>query len=88
LIAASGAGRYHCGMQLYLFASHGQPSVSAFTADAAGTNLPAQFAPWHAVNAGQPIPLGSRSSPIATAVQREGYYLLAAGRHAPCDPSA
>jgi hypothetical protein len=66
-------------MQIYLFASNSHPSVSAFTSDKAGGNLPADYAPWFPVNTGRTVLIDSPSVRIAEAIQQEGYFLLAGG---------
>jgi hypothetical protein len=66
-------------MQIYLFASNSHPSVSAFTADKAGGNLPADYAPWFPVSADRTILIDSPSVRIAGDIQHRGYFLLAGG---------
>ena len=78
-IAAIYVMSLYLSMQLYLFTSCSRPTVSAFTSDDTGANLPREYAPWRAVNDGRAIAIGSPSSSIAAAVQRDGYFLLAAG---------
>lgn len=72
---------YATGMQIYLFASRSHSSISAFTSDETAGNLPADYAPWFPVNAGRAIPVGSPSDHIAAAVQKDGFFLLAARAH-------
>ncbi len=36
-------------MRLFIFKSEANPELRAFSADAQSSNLPSQFAPWHAV---------------------------------------
>jgi hypothetical protein len=63
-------------MEIYLFASDSRPSVSAFTSDKAGSNLPVEYSPWRAANSGNAMLIGSDTDPIAAAVRRDGYFLL------------
>jgi hypothetical protein len=70
-------------MEIYLFASDRHPSVSAFSSDKAGGNLPTDYAPWLTVNNGRAIPIGSSSDKIAATIEQDGYFLLSArARHA------
>jgi hypothetical protein len=66
-------------MQIYHFASHSHPSVSAFTSDKAGDNLPADYAPWFPVNPDRAIFADSPSKRIAEDIRGHGYFLLAGG---------
>ncbi len=63
--------------QIYLFASDRHPSVSAFTSDKDGRNLPTAYGPWQPVNSGRALLIGSQSDRIAAAVQADGFILLA-----------
>jgi hypothetical protein len=65
-------------MQIYIFISESQPSVRAFTEDGTGGNLPREYAPWRAANAGRAMLIGSASDPVAKAVQRDGFFLVSA----------
>jgi hypothetical protein len=66
-------------MQIYLFTSNRHPSVTAFTSDKTGGDLPADYAPWFPVNNGRTILLDSLSEQIAKGLQQRGYFLLAGG---------
>ena len=66
-------------MKVYLFNSDREPSVSAFTSDESGRNLPAHFAPWRPLNGGKGLYLGSASDPIADAIRIDGYHLVRRG---------
>ncbi len=66
-------------MQIYLFASNSHPSVTAFTSDREGSNLPADYAPWVVVNTSRTICIEPPSERIAEAIQQHGYFLLAGG---------
>jgi hypothetical protein len=68
--------RYRVGMQIYIFASGSHPNVSGFTSDQTGGNLPAEYVPWRPVNGGKAMLVGSDIDPVATAVERDGYFLL------------
>jgi hypothetical protein len=63
-------------MRAYLFASELDPSVSAFSNDGDGANLPAAYAPWRALNGGASLLVGPSSMPILDAIKRQGFYLL------------
>ena len=69
-------------MQIYLFASNSYPSVSAFTSDETGGNLPPDYAPWFSVRRGRTLHIEAPSNHIAAAIQRDGFFLLAASGHA------
>ena len=64
------------GMQVFIFASESCQSISAFTSDDTGANLPAAYAPWRAVNGGRAMAVGGGTDPVARAVERDGYFLL------------
>jgi hypothetical protein len=65
-------------MKIYLFASDSHPSVSAFSSEKTGGNLPTDYAPWLPVNSGRAIPIGSSSDRIAAIIEQDGYFLLSA----------
>jgi hypothetical protein len=67
---------YRDGMQIYIFASDSHSTVSAFTSDQKGGNLPTDYAPWRHVNGGKAMLVGSVADPVAVAVLRGGYFLL------------
>jgi hypothetical protein len=67
-----------CPMDIYRFVSDSTPSVSAFTSDRTGNNLPADYAPWRAV--GGRIELIGSDDPVARVVANNGLFLLS-GRH-------
>jgi hypothetical protein len=66
-------------MQIYQFASHSHPSVSAFTSNRAGDNLPDDYAPWFPINPDRAMFIDSPSERIAEAIRRHGFFLLAGG---------
>jgi|ERR1700712_958163 hypothetical protein len=68
----------HFTMQVYIFDSDIDPSVRAFTSDRTGSNLPAEFAPWRAGNAGKSMHIGSSTDPIAISVEADGYLIIRA----------
>jgi hypothetical protein len=68
--------RYRDGMQIYIFASDSHSTVSAFTSDQTGGNLPTDYAPWRHVNGGKAMFVESVADPVAVAVLRGGYFLL------------
>ena len=67
---------YRDDMQIYIFASNIYPTVSAFTSDQTGGNLPTDYAPWRHVNGGKAMFVGTIADPVAVAVRRDGYFLL------------
>jgi hypothetical protein len=67
-----------CPMDIYRFDSDSTPTVRAFTSDLTGNNLPADYAPWHAV--GGRVELIGSGDPIARVVARHGLFLLS-GRY-------
>jgi hypothetical protein len=66
-------------MQIYQFASRSHPSVSAFTSNKAGDNLPNEYAPWFPINPDRAMFIDSPSERIAEAIRRHGFFLLAGG---------
>jgi hypothetical protein len=50
---------------IYIFVSDLRAGVRAFTADPTGTNLPTEYGPWHAVNGGRAMAIGSDQDPVA-----------------------
>jgi hypothetical protein len=75
-------------MHVYIFASDSHPSLSAFTSDQTAGNLPIDYAPWRAVNAGNALFIASETDPIAEAVKRDGYFLLSGKTQASNGPGA
>ena len=73
------ANYHRNGMEIYTFISVSRPSVSAFTSDETGGNLPADYAPWQVVGYGKGKPLSSVAETVARAVQRAGYFLISGG---------
>jgi hypothetical protein len=67
---------YRSVMQIYIFVSDLRVSVRAFTADATGGNLPTEYAPWHAVNGGRAMAVGSDQDPLVRAVAHDGFFLV------------
>jgi hypothetical protein len=70
-------------MQIYIFVSDLHSSIRAFTSDATGGNLPTEYAPWHAVNGGRAMAIGSDRDPLARAVAQDGFFLVTTREHAP-----
>jgi hypothetical protein len=62
---------------IYKFASRTHSSVKAFSSDETGSNLPEDYAPWYAVGSGAAIPVRRNTDPVAKAVERDGYFLVA-----------
>ena len=65
-------------MRLYIFKSEARPDLRAFGGDLAGSQLPKQFSPWHAIGAVAP----DRNPPhelsrdvIETAIKTQGFQL-------------
>jgi hypothetical protein len=67
--------RYRYYMLIFIFASDTHLSVSAFTSDRTGGNLPTNYAPWRQVNGGRAMLVGSNIDPVSMAIQRDGYFL-------------
>jgi hypothetical protein len=67
---------YRDVMQIYIFVSDLRTSIRAFTADTTGGNLPAEYAPWHAVNGGRAMAAGSHQDPVVRAIARDGFFLV------------
>jgi hypothetical protein len=65
-------------MRLFIFKSEPKPELRAFGGDLAGSQLPKQFGPWHAIGAVAP----DRNPPhelsrevIETAIKNQGFQL-------------
>jgi hypothetical protein len=69
-------------MLIYFFISDSHPSVSSFTTDKSGENLPADYMPWRTVNGGRPIHIDAPSDQIAASIRQDGYSLLGTTEHA------
>jgi hypothetical protein len=63
-------------MRLYTFTSDGNQSVTAFTRDRTGKNLPTIYAPWCPVNASKAMAIDSNADPVGRAVRRDGFFLI------------
>ncbi len=63
-------------MQIYLYISEKDPTVSCFTSDPAGANLPTEFAPWRQSNGGNSLSAGAGADPVSVEVRERGYYLV------------
>jgi hypothetical protein len=63
-------------MKVFIFISDKEPSVRALTSDQMGGNLPAEYAPWSAINNGSGLLLASANDPIAVAIKVDGYSLV------------
>jgi hypothetical protein len=65
-------------MRIYIFKSEAQSGLRAFAGDIAGSKLPDQFRPWHAVGVIAPdkAPPHALSRPhIEKAIQEHGFQL-------------
>jgi hypothetical protein len=64
-------------MHIYMFASRHDASVFGFTDNPTGSNLPAEFAPWHALGIQVMSGAGSANGAemILAAIRVSGYYL-------------
>ena len=65
-------------MRLFIFKSTSRPNLRAFGADLAGSQLPKQFSPWHAVGAVAPDkdpPHGLSRDVIEPAIKSQGFQL-------------
>jgi hypothetical protein len=63
-------------MQVYLFISNKESKVRALTPDETGENLPADYAPWQALNSGWPTTIGSKTDPVSAAIAMDGFFLM------------
>ena len=74
-------------MTFALFRSSSDPNLFGFTADAEGSNLPAELGPWekagggtaHRLSAGADLEALASSDLIIKAVEEDGYFLAMGG---------
>jgi hypothetical protein len=65
-------------MRLYIFKSDAGPDLRAFSGDLAGSQLPKQFSPWHAIGAVAPDrdpPHELSRDVIENAIKTQGFQL-------------
>ena len=65
-------------MNIYIFQSEGKTELRAFAGDAAGSKLPSQFRPWHAVGvvgAGKALPHNVSRPAVEDAIAEHGFQL-------------
>jgi hypothetical protein len=62
-------------MQIYIFSSVRNSSVSAFTSDSTAANLPIAYAPWRS-SMDTALPTWGLADPIMAAIQRDGFFLV------------
>jgi len=65
-------------MRIYIFKSAGKGELRAFAGDSAGSKLPQQHGPWHAVGVIRPENKPPHNFPrpeIEAAIEREGFQL-------------
>jgi hypothetical protein len=65
-------------MRIFIFKSDANPDLRAFGGDLAGTQLPSQFSPWHAIGAVAPDrdpPHNLSRDAIETAIGKQGFQL-------------
>lgn len=65
-------------MRLYIFKSEAKSDLRAFAGDPAGTKLPGQYRPWHAVgvvSADRNPPHGLSRRTIESAIDERGFQL-------------
>jgi hypothetical protein len=65
-------------MRIYIFKSEARPDLRAFGGDLAGSQLPDQFKPWHAIGAIAPDrdpPHNLSRDTIETAIKDNGFQL-------------
>jgi hypothetical protein len=73
------------GLMIYLFWSLSDTTISCFTIDPEGANLPDEFAPWEKNGGGEAIYTGAlldgceEQNSIVLAVERDGLYVLQIG---------
>ena len=66
-------------MRIFIFKSDASSDLRAFGGDLAGTQLPSQFKPWHAVGAVAPDqapPYKLSRETIETAISKQGFQLF------------
>jgi hypothetical protein len=59
-------------MEIYIFSSVRNSSVSAFTSDSTAANLPIAYAPWQS-SMGTALPTWGLADPVMAAIQRDGF---------------
>ena len=65
-------------MRIYIFKSAGKAELRAFAGDSAGSKLPQQHGPWHAVGVIRPEGTPPHNFPrpdIEAAIERDGFQL-------------
>jgi len=65
-------------MRIFIFKSEARPDLRAFSGDLAGSQLPKQFSPWHAIGAIAPDrdpPHELSRDVIETAIKTQGFQL-------------
>jgi hypothetical protein len=73
----------HQAMQIYMFRSVRNSSVSAFTSDSTAANLPIAYAPWQS-SMDTAFPAWGLADAVIAAIQRDGFFLV--NRRAPAAP--
>ena len=63
-------------MHAYLYASTIDPDMYAFSVQATGGNLPAEYAPWRRLNRGSSHLAGPACIHILQGLERDGYYRI------------
>ena len=63
-------------MHVYVFVTTSDPTVRAFSHDAKGDNLPAEYAPWRRDSGDDVIAIDLPADPMAKDIRRKGYYLV------------
>jgi hypothetical protein len=69
-------------MQIYIFSSVRNSSVSAFTSDSTAANLPVAYAPWQP-SIDTALPAWGLADPVMAAIQRDGFFLVNARSSSP-----
>jgi hypothetical protein len=60
-------------MEIYRFHAALKFGIRAFTSDVTGQNLPADYAPWFADNAGAPV--DNQADTVLNEIRRSGFFL-------------
>ena len=74
-------------MQIYMFSSVRNSSMSAFTSDSTAANLPIAYAPWQS-SMDTALPTWGLADAVMAAIQRDGFFLVNGHRSAARAPAA
>jgi hypothetical protein len=62
-------------MHIFVFNSLKDPDVIGCSHDAAGRNLPVEYAPWEPAEAGGAVLVGGDVGPVSEAIERDGFFI-------------